>query len=267
MAKLNENSPDKILMAWNPNIYNKFKSERFLPFYDLATLIDKKVGMSVIDLGCGTGELTRKLADLLPDSNVLGIDSSKEMLNDAREFEREGIRFEVKSIEDQLDSGMEWDLVFSNAAIQWVEDHESLLPKIISTIKPDGTLAVQLPAQHHNITNKMLVKLADELPFEPLFKSWKRADTVLEIDNYAQIIFDNGGRNITVFEKIYPLVLQDSDSLFDWVSGTALIPYLERLEDKNKQNFIDEFKKRLSSKFPKSPVFFPFKRILMKATF
>lgn len=254
-------------MAWNPNTYNKFKLERFLPFFDLAALIEIMPGLEVIDLGCGTGELTRKLADMLPDSKVMGVDSSKEMLDDAREFENEHVRFEERSIEEQLQSGMQWDLVFSNAAIQWVEDHKSLFPEIISSIKSGGQLVIQLPAQNHNLTNQMLSELASDPLFKSHFNNWDRADTVLNIDDYAELLFENGGTNITVFEKIYPLVLNDSDALFDWVSGTALIPYLEKLDDQNKQNFINEYKARLKSRFPKSPVFFPFKRILMKATF
>ena len=254
-------------MAWNPNTYNKFKSERFAPFFDLTALLELKSDLNVIDLGCGTGELTRKLADMLPNSKVLGVDSSKEMLNEAAAFENKHVRFETRSIENQLQSDTKWDLVFSNAAIQWVEDHESLLPKIISTLNPAGQLAIQLPAQHHNVTNVMLNELASDATFEPILKSWKRVTSVLDIDTYARILFENGGENITVLEKIYPLVLKDSDALFEWVSGTALIPYLERLDNENRQNFIIEYKKRLKNRFPKSPAFFPFKRIIMKATF
>lgn len=254
-------------MAWNPDTYNKFKSERFAPFYDLLALVHVKPDLDVIDLGCGTGELTRKLADTLPGSQVLGVDSSQEMLNDSKAFENEQVTFECRSIERQLDSDKKWDLIFSNAAIQWVENHELLIPKIISGIKENGQLLIQIPDQQQNISNKILNELADEEPFKTIFESWKRTSPVLDIDQYAQLFFENGSKSMTVYEKIYPLILENPVALFDWVSGTALIPYLEKLDDENKQNFIAEFKKLLQNKFLKLPVFYSFKRIILEAKF
>ena len=254
-------------MAWNPDTYNKFKSERFTPFYELLALLKVKADLQVIDLGCGTGELTRKLADALPTSTVLGIDSSREMLNDSTEFKNDQLNFEKRSIEEQVDMNSRWDVVFSNAAIQWVADHETLLPKIISTIKPNGQLLIQMPDQQQNISNILLNQLADQDPFETILKGWKRSSPVLPIDDYARILFENGAKSMNVFEKIYPLVLQNSDALFDWVSGTALIPYAEKLEGQDKQHFIERYKKLLNNHFQKTPVFYPFKRILIEAGF
>ncbi|HYJ47564.1 MAG TPA: methyltransferase domain-containing protein, partial [Pyrinomonadaceae bacterium] len=96
-------------MPWNPAQYHQFQKERFAPFEDLFALIKVRARMSVVDLGCGTGELTRRLADRLPESDVLGIDSSEEMLERAREYEREGLRFEKARIEEVEGR---WDLVF-----------------------------------------------------------------------------------------------------------------------------------------------------------
>src|ERR671939_673364 len=107
-------------MPWNPGRYHQFQSERFAPFDDLFNLIKIREGMRVVDLGCGTGELTRRLGDKLPRSEVVGIDSSPEMLERAHEQARDGLRFELGSIENV--EGV-WDLVFSHAAIHWVEDH------------------------------------------------------------------------------------------------------------------------------------------------
>ena len=254
-------------MSWNPETYNKFKSERFAPFYDLLTLVKVKPSLNVIDLGCGTGELTRKLADYLPGSTVLGIDSSQEMLNDSTAFANENVRFECKSIEKQVTLEEKWDMVFSNAAIQWVEDHKNLLPKLISTIKPGGQLLIQTPSQNHNITNRLLDELGDEQPYRTIYKNWKRVSPVLEIDEYGQILFENGSKSITVYEKIYPLVLPDTNALYNWVSGTALIPYLEKLGTPEKETFVNEYRNRLRKNFHQTPVFYPFKRIIIEATF
>src|SRR4051812_2114070 len=106
-------------MAWNPGVYNQFKKERYAAFDDLLKLVTVKPGLSVIDLGCGTGELTRRLTDHLPGSKVLGIDASAEMLKEADAFATKNLVFAQHTIEDVLNQGKKWDLVFSNAAIQW----------------------------------------------------------------------------------------------------------------------------------------------------
>ncbi|MCE6992038.1 methyltransferase domain-containing protein [Dyadobacter sp. CY323] len=254
-------------MAWNPETYNQFKSDRFRPFYDLLELVKVKPGMEVIDLGCGTGELTRKLADSLPDSTVLGIDSSEEMLRDSLAFANNRVRFEQRTIEEQVGLDGKYDLVFSNAAVQWVDDHETLFPNIISMLKPGGQLLIQMPDQHHNISNRMLNRLAEKEPFRTALQGWTRTSPVLDIDQYARILFEQRSRVMNVFEKIYPLVLQDSNALFDWVSGTALIPYTEKLDGEIRDEFISEYRRLLQEKFEKPPVFYPFKRIILEATF
>jgi len=254
-------------MAWNPNVYNKFKSERFLPFDDLLALVKIKSGIRVLDLGCGTGELTRKLADALPDSNVLAIDASAEMLQDSKAFANDNVQFAQKTIEAQVESGEKFDLIFSNAAIQWVQNHRELLPKIIASINSGGQLALQLPDQNNNTANQILNALADEQPFKNELQHWKRDSPVLDIDSYARLLFENGSSSITVFEKVYPLVLQDSETVFEWVSGTALIPYLERLSNELKTQFSNTLRNRLALAFPESPAFYPFKRIIIEAKF
>ena len=128
-------------MPWNPDLYDKFKAERFAPFLDLASLVKLREGLSVIDLGCGTGELTAQLAELLPGSDVLGIDNSPEMLERAQEYTRPGLRFELASIEE-IDG--KCDLIFSHAALHWVEDHPTLIPKLLSMLRPGGQLTVQM---------------------------------------------------------------------------------------------------------------------------
>jgi trans-aconitate 2-methyltransferase len=253
-------------MSWNPEIYNKFKTERSAPFYDLLSLIHVKPDMTVIDLGCGTGELTRKLADFLPGADVLGVDSTPQMLKDSPAFENHQLKFECRTIEEQVSRGRKFDLAFSNAAIQWVNNHEMLLPAIISIIREGGQLLIQVPSQQHNITNKLLKDAADQEPFRNAFKNWKRISPVLPIDEYAKILFESRCESMNVFEKIYPLVLQDAHAVFDWVSGTALIPYLENLPQDLQQGFISILKKSLVSHFPGSPIFYPFKRIIMQAS-
>lgn len=254
-------------MAWNPDIYNAFKEQRFEPFYDLLSLIKVKPGLKVIDLGCGTGELTCKLSNHLEEATVLGIDSSAEMLRDAGTYSREGLSFEQVNIEEKVRSGEQYDLIFSNAALQWIDHHQELFPEIISMIRKGGQLAVQVPSNHEHFTHRTLKKIASEEPFKTAFKGWQRGVSVLSIDDYSRIFFDNGCLEMTVYEKIYPHILKDANAIYDWTSGTAMIPYVERLEGSLKEDFIKEYKGRLQEEYPQQPVFYPFKRTIMSGIF
>jgi trans-aconitate 2-methyltransferase len=250
-------------MPWNPAQYHKFARERFAPFDDLLALIHRRDGLRVVDLGCGTGELTRRLADALPNSEVLGIDTSEEMLERARTHERPGLRFERGSIET---ADGEWDLVFSNAALQWVKDHRSLLPQILSLVTPGGQLAVQVPSNHAHPSHTAIAALAGEEPFKRALHGWTRRSPVLGIEVYAELLYTFGATDIVVFEKVYPHVLENADAIVEWMRGTALVPLLERLPPELHEAFLERYRQRLRERRPSSPVFFAFRRILISAT-
>lgn len=255
-------------MAWNPEVYNQFKNERSQPFYDLLSLVKIKEGLFVIDLGCGTGELTRQLADHLPGSRVTGVDSSAEMLLKATAYETSTMVFAQASIEEIVKGDTKYDLVFSNAALQWVDDHKLLLPAVINLLNSNGQLAVQLPSNHHHFTHTTLAEIAAEEPYQSALQGCNRDIAVLSPEAYARLFFEQGGKEITVYEKIYPHVLKNAAAIFEWVSGTAMLRYTERLPLALGNSFIDEYKNRLFLKYKnETPVFYPFKRILMSAVF
>jgi trans-aconitate 2-methyltransferase len=255
-------------MAWNPVIYNKFRDERYEPFYDLLSLIQIKQGLNVIDLGCGTGELTRKLADHLPGSNVTGIDSSGEMLKETEKYSNSNVRFQQTDIRKIIEANIKYDLVFSNAALQWVDDHKKLLPQIIGLVKKNGQLAIQVPSNHTHFTHITLNELAAEEPYQQALQGWIRKVPVLDIESYAQLFSEYGCSEMTIYEKLYPHILKNADAVFDWVSGTAMLRYLERLPENLKESFVTEYKRRLHAKYGNSkPVFYSFKRIIMSAIF
>ncbi|WP_267405378.1 MULTISPECIES: methyltransferase domain-containing protein [unclassified Chryseobacterium] len=256
-------------MAWNPEVYDQFKDERSAPFFDLLNLVDDlKDNMSVIDLGCGTGELTSKLLDHLRDSKVLGIDSSAEMLKKAKHFETNRLSFIQRNIEEQLNLNDTFDLIISNAAIQWCSNHKELFPRIISKINKGGQLAVQIPSNHEFIVHQLLRKVAETEPYKTAYHSWTREYTVLKIEDYAKILYENKGNDIVVFEKVFPHVMEDAEAIYNWASGTAMIPYIENLSDENlKEKFKEDYKQELKNIFPESPVFYPFKRTFMTAKF
>ncbi|MEX0786291.1 MAG: methyltransferase domain-containing protein [Dehalococcoidia bacterium] len=254
-------------MPWDPKRYEQFKAQRAAPFEDLLRLIRVRDGLRVIDLGCGTGELTRRLADALPDSDVLGVDSSPDMLAQAAKLARPGLRFEQREIEAVEG---EYDLVFSHAALQWVEDHRALVPKLLSLLRPGGQLAVQVPSNFDHPTHVLIDDIAAEAPFRDALDGWStgwsRTPPVLPIYDYSELLYESGAEEITVFEKVYPHVLEDADALADWMSGTALVPYMERIREDAKEPFMERYRARLRERFPGSSVFFGFKRTLFSAT-
>lgn len=249
-------------MPWDPAQYHKFREARFAPFEDLFSLINVRAGMTVVDLGCGTGELSRRLADRLPGATVLGIDSSAAMLAKAGECRSPRLDFAAGAIETVSGS---WDLVFSHAAIHWVDDHRALIPRLFSLVNPGGQLAVQLPSNHNHPAHLAITETAREEPFRSALKGWCRISPVLEIDCYAGLLHQAGGREITVLEKVYPVLMPDADAVAEWTAGTTLVPYYERLPEELHGAFMDCYRAKLRLIWPDSPVYYTFRRILFTA--
>ena len=250
-------------MPWSPDQYLRFQEQRFAPFADLLPLVKVRPGLRAIDLGCGTGELTRQLADALPEGDVLGIDSSAEMLERAQAQARPGLQFARGDLRELTGT---WDLIFSHAVIQWVPDHETLIPDLLDCLNPGGQLVIQLPSNHTHLNHLIMLATAQEEPFRSALGGWTRQIPVLTIDHYAELLYANGGRDLTVFEKAYPHVMPDSDAIAEWSRGTALIPYLERLPEELREPMMQRYREQLRARYPQTPVFYGFRRILFAAT-
>jgi trans-aconitate 2-methyltransferase len=248
-------------MPWNPDLYHKFQAERAAPFSDLLALVDVRPNLKVIDLGCGTGELTRQLADRLPNSRVTGLDNSPQMLDKAASFSTSNLVFQLG---DQSTLTGTWNLIFSNAALQWSENHAELIPYLFRHLSPGGQIAVQVPSNHNHLSHQIYRETAAEEPFHSILGGFQRHSPVLTIDEYARLLFDCGAEEITIFEKIYPHVLEDSDAVVEWISGTALVPYFERLGG-FKEKFLQVIRAKMRAAMPESPVFYPFRRTLFSA--
>jgi trans-aconitate 2-methyltransferase len=248
-------------MPWDPNQYHKFQAERSAPFFDLLSLVEVRPNLKVVDLGCGTGELTRRLADALPNSNVTGIDSSAHMLEKAAAFANPNLHFEQG---DQSQLTGEWDLIFSNAALHWSENHTVLISDLFRKLKPGGQIAVQIPSNHNHISHQIYRQIASEEPFQSILNGFQRYAPVLSIDEYARLFFDCGAEDIIVLEKVYPHILEDSDAVVEWISGTALVPYFERLGEHGEE-FVHVIREKMRAAMPERPVFYPFRRTLFLA--
>ncbi len=250
-------------MPWDPKRYLQFQSQRAAPFEDLIALVKIRPNLCVIDLGCGTGELTARLAEALPGSDVVGLDSSAQMLEKARPLRRPGLHFEQGDIETLAG---EWDLIFTHAALQWVDDHPTLMPRLFSMVRPGGQLAVQMPSNHGHATHRLITETAGEEPFRTALGGFVRHSPVLGIEQYAEMLYAAGASELVVFEKIYPHILEGPDALADWTSGTTLVPYFERLSPEIKDAFMARYQAKLRALWPEGPVFYGFRRTLFAAT-
>jgi trans-aconitate 2-methyltransferase len=249
-------------MTWDPEQYHKFKQQRLAPFEDLFALIQIRPGMSVLDLGCGTGELAIALAGRLPASRVTGVDSSPQMLAKAQELRSDRVDFCLGTVESIAG---EWDLVFSHAVLHWVDAHQSLIPRLWSLLKPGGQLAVQVPSNHRHPSHTCIIEAASGEPFRSALNGWLRYSPVLEIDEYAQLLHGCGAVGITVLEKVYPAYLPDAQTVAEWTKGTTLVPYLERLPQELHEPFMRRYKELLVAQLPPGEIMFTFRRILFAA--
>ncbi|MET0463227.1 MAG: methyltransferase domain-containing protein [Chitinophagaceae bacterium] len=250
-------------MPWNPDVYNQFKQIRYKPFFDLMSLIVDKEMKNAVDIGCGTGEQTSILSRKFEHTDFLGIDSSAEMLAESRQFVKANLHFKSSTIEEFADADTGWDLIFSNAALQWSDDHAELFSKLISKLNPGGQFAVQMPFQKENVLNELLLQLVKEDPFAGKLNGFVRNSPVLTVDEYAKILFRSGLKELDISLKVYPIIAENETELYDFISGSALVPYMEKLKNEEQELLKAEFVQRIKTSFEPFPSVYAFKRLLL----
>jgi trans-aconitate 2-methyltransferase len=263
--------------TWDPRQYDKFQREREQPFYDLLAMVRPADGMRVVDLGCGTGTLTRVLHLRVNACQTIGIDRSDSMLAKTREGPLpEGLRFHVGTIEefarpaaahDPTSPAAEvraaFDLIFSNAAFHWVDGHDALIPALAARLGPSGQLAFQIPAQHEDASHLIAEELTAVEPFRTALAGWHRPQPVLTAEGYARLLYKCGFVDTNVRLIVYPHILAGRDEVVEWMKGTLLTEYARRLSAELFDRFLDEYRRRLLATLDAArPFFFPFKRIL-----
>ncbi len=247
---------------WNPDQYNKFRDERMQPFFDLLAMITPEPEMRVVDLGCGTGELTALLAERLPGARVEGIDASEEMLEQALPRATERVSFRRQDVRDVDDYGA-YDLVFSHAVLQWVPDNEGLVARMLAQMRPGAQVAVQLPKNENHPSHRIAGELAREPRFSALLGGFVRRNEALELERYAELLYAHGFREHVCMEKIYGHELAHSSDVVEWVKGTSLNAYLSRLDGAGTEAFLAAYRERLRAAIgAHAPYFYPFRRLL-----
>jgi trans-aconitate 2-methyltransferase len=248
---------------WNPSQYERFREERRQPFFDLLALVRRYPDMHAVDLGCGTGELTRQLHERLGARETFGIDLSDAMLARCSGQVGEGLRF-VKGDFTQFVPEPRYDLVFSNAALQWAPDHNHLLGRLTGALTERGQLAVQVPANYDHPSHTVAAAVAQEPPFRQPLDGYVRPSTVLRPEEYATLLDRLGYREQHVRLQVYAHHLSSRDQVVEWVKGTLLLDYEQRLSGELYGHFLARYRESLLPLLPdERPYVFTFKRILL----
>jgi trans-aconitate 2-methyltransferase len=214
--------------SWDPGQYVKFLDERTRPSRDLCARIDLAAPARVLDLGCGPGNSTRVLAERWPGADLAGLDSSPEMIAQARSGHPDGAWILADAA--TYEPAGQWDVVFSNAALQWLPDHPRLLPRLLGWVAPGGCLAVQMPARDSSPFRDALRATAQRPRWRDRLGDCSGSLTFLGAGAYYDLLAPLVAR-LDLWETLYYHVLDSHQGLVDWYAGTGMRPYLDRLPD------------------------------------
>ena len=252
--------------VWNPQQYERFAAERSQPFYDLMALLEPVNEARVVDIGCGTGKLTAELHAHLGAAETTGIDSSQAMLAEAP-VGVAGLSFDVRD-GTSFEHHRDFDVVFSNAALQWMPKHHDVICLWGEALAPGGQLAIQMPSNADHPSHLVSSELSHDPEFADDFDGEPPADpvseNVLAPEEYATLLHDLGFARQQVRLQVYGHVLPSSGDVVEWVKGTSLTRFEKRLSPETFDRFVDEYRRRLLAVIgDKSPYCYPFKRILI----
>jgi len=252
---------------WDASQYLKFAEERWRPFADLLGQVHREDARFIVDLGCGTGHLTRTVAERWPSARVVGIDNSSAMLDQARPLAIPGrLTFVHATIEDWApDEAI--DLLVSNAALHWVGNHDELLSRLVGMLAPDGTLAVQMPHRFDTPAQAAIEATATDPRWASALKGLGlHRDSVHSLAWYVERLHDLG-LVVNAWETTYVHVLKGDDPVLEWMKGTALRPLLDVLSPDAKLEFLHALSRRLRVAYPArgTVTLFPFPRLFFVA--
>ena len=250
--------------TWDPGHYLTYADERGRPFVELVARIGAEAPATVVDLGCGPGNLTALLQERWPAADIRGLDSSPEMIAGARALGT-SIDFEVADLRAWAERADPVDVVVSNATLQWVPGHLDLLPALVGRINPGGRLAFQVPGNFDEPSHTIRTELAAEPPYDAHTRGVavpSSHDPGVYLDRLTEL-----GCAVDAWETTYLHVLTGPDAVFTWVSGTGARPTLQALPDDLRPAFEEEFRSRLRAAYPERDgrVVLPFRRVFVVA--
>ena len=250
---------------WDPEMYGRFADQRSRPFHELVARVGANAPGRVVDLGCGDGSLTEALAARWPSASVLGVDSSSSMLAGAAARASDRLSFTLGEIQDwKPDEPV--DVLVSNAALQWVPGHMTLLPRFVGFLAPGGWLAIQVPGNFDAPSHALLRSLCTSPRWDAQLASAARWPPMPAPEDYVRELAGLGCV-VDSWETTYAQVLAGPDAVLAWMRGTALRPVLARLSPSEAASFEAELGGLLREAYPPQPygTVLPFRRIFAVA--
>lgn len=261
--------------SWNPGQYLKFADHRLRPALDLMGRIPLEDPQVIYDLGCGSGNVTRLLADRWPDADVVGMDNSPEMLAQAAADSVGAagrVRWQSGDLADWRPDATP-SVFYSNAVLQWVPDHSELVPRLWGMLPAGACLAVQVPLSwdmrsHHLMRETLAGGAAGGKSFgseelrQAVGNRW-----VQDPDFYYDLLAPQSA-HLDVWTTEYQHVLMGDDAVLEWVTGTGLRPILNGLDDAERAIYLEEYRRRLNLEYPKRAdgvTLYPFRRLFFVA--
>lgn len=252
---------------WDANQYLRFGDERTQPARDLVGRIEVANPRRIIDLGCGPGNSTAVLRRRWPEAEIIGLDSSREMIEAASDAHPEGTW--VLADAGAWSADDPFDIVASNAALHWVPDHAGLFPRLLAQVARGGALAVQMPAHHRFQLHHLIREVAEDPQWRDLLREARSAMTRETPTFYFDLLEPLTSR-LSIWETDYYQILESPRAMVEWFKSTGLRPYLEALEDDPQRL---RFEERLVEAFARSVpprqdgrVLFAFPRLFILAT-
>lgn len=253
---------------WDAAQYLKYADERSRPFADLLARVTKEAVDSIVDLGCGPGNLTRTLLERWPRAHVVGVDQSPEMLEQARPLAIPGRLSFVQADISSWSPNQSIDLIVSNAALQWVGDHGVLLPRLANLLAPGGMLAIQMPYHFQDPAQLIIDEVkADTRWHEALKGTGLQQTSVMPLSWYIERL-DDLGFTVDAWRTTYLHVLTGENPVLEWFKGSALRPILKQLPPEQSSEFLRELGSRLKLAYPArgAITLLPFPRLFFVAT-
>jgi len=237
------------MLDWNPALYRRYEDERTRPAQELLARVPLPEAARVVDLGCGPGNSTELLANRFPAAKVVGTDNSEAMLASARERLPQA-RFELSDIATWAPRDEAPNLIYANAALQWVPDHERLIPRLFAALAPGGVLAIQMPDNREEPTHRLMRAVAAEAPWaEPIGNADRLRTLLLPLGGYYDLLAPAAAR-VDVWHTIYQHPMADAAAIVEWVRGTGLKPFVDRLPADLQASYLAEYERRVDRAYP-----------------
>jgi len=250
-------------MKWDAGEYDAVKAPQVDAGRELVALAGVREDEAILDLGCGTGRLTVELARLTSKGHVVGIDPSREMLDKAKGTSTgvKNVRY-VQAPAQSMNFTDEFDLVFSNSALQWIKEQEDVMKRVYYSLKPGGRIAFQAPARNFCLEFSIYTAETIELlGMEQHYAAWTSPWRFPGKEEFEALLSDTGFKSVKVFKRDYRLQFVDTSAVLAWWASAGLRPYLEPLPEADQLRFKEVFSERFERNRTDHGIAFGFRRL------